>query len=76
MKKWQIENSETSGISKIFFRVFLFPSFRFCPTAKIENSDLKISENFFRVFRDFRVFRVLCLALNRHGFDQETPRIA
>ena len=32
MKKWQIENSETSGISKIseiLFRVFLFPSFRF-----------------------------------------------
>ena len=42
MKKWQIENSETSGISKIFFRVF----------------------------------QVLCLALNRHVFDQETPRIA
>ena len=54
----------------------IFPSFRFCPTAKIENSDLKISENFFRVFRDFRVFQVLCLALNRHVFDQETPRIA
>ena len=43
MKKWQIENSETSEISEILFRVFLFPSFRFCPTAKIENSDLKIS---------------------------------
>ena len=41
MKKWQIENSE---ISEILFRVFLFPSFRFCPTAKIENSDLKISD--------------------------------
>ena len=44
MKKWQIENSETSEISEILFRVFLFPSFRFCPTAKIENSDLKISD--------------------------------
>ena len=46
MKKWQIENSETTEISKILdilFRVILFPSFRFCPTAKIENSDLKIS---------------------------------
>ena len=47
MKNWQIGNSETleiSEISEILFRVFLFPSFRFCPTAKIENSDLKISE--------------------------------
>ena len=53
MKKWQIENSETSEISdilEILFRVFLFPSFRFCPKAKIENSDLKISEKKFRVF--------------------------
>ena len=44
MKKWQIENSETSEISEIsekLFRVFLFPSFQFCPTAKIENLDLK-----------------------------------
>ena len=37
MKKWQIE--------KKLFRVFLFPSFQFCPTAKIKNSDLKILEN-------------------------------
>ena len=53
MKKWQIENLETSEISEIseiLFRVFLFPSFRFCPIAKIENSDLKISEKNFRVF--------------------------
>ena len=41
MKKWQIENSE---ISEILFLVFFIPSFRFCPIAKIENSDLKISE--------------------------------
>ena len=34
-------NSETSEILEILFRVFLFLSFRFCPTAKIENSDLK-----------------------------------
>ena len=56
MKKWQIENSEKSEISEIsekLFQVFLFPSFRFCPTAKIENSDLKILE---KNFRDFRVF--------------------
>ena len=39
MKKWQIENSEKSEISEIsekLLRFFLFPSFRFCPTAKIE----------------------------------------
>ena len=30
------------------FRVLLFPSFRFCPTAKIKNSDLKILEKNFR----------------------------
>ena len=51
MEKWQIENSETSEISEIseiLFQVFLFSGFRFCPIAKIENSDLqsrkKISE--------------------------------
>ena len=47
MKKWQIENSEKSEISDIsekLFRVFFFPSFQFYPTAKIENSDLIISE--------------------------------
>ena len=53
MKKWQIENSEKSEISEKLFRVFFFPSFRFCPTAKIENSDLKISEKNFRGFRVF-----------------------
>ena len=56
MKKWQIQNSETSeisAISEILFRVFLIPIFRFCPIAKIENSDLKISEKNFRVFRVF-----------------------
>ena len=59
MKKWQIENSETSEISEIseiLLRAFLCPSFRFCPRAKIENSDLKISEKNFRDFRDFRGF--------------------
>ena len=61
MKKWQIENSETSKISEIseiVFRVFLFPSFRFCPIAKIENSDLKISEKNFRVLRVFDPARI------------------
>ena len=65
MKKWQIENFEKSEILEIsekLFQVFFFPSFRFCPTAKIENSDLKISEKMFRDFRDFRGFRVFDLA--------------
>ena len=58
MKKWQIQNSdsetsEISEISEILFRVFLFPSFRFCAIAKIKNSDLKISEKNFRIFRLF-----------------------
>ena len=56
MKKWQIENLEKSEISEIsekLFRVFLFLSFRFCPTAKIEKSDIKISEKDFRDFRSF-----------------------
>ena len=44
MKKLQIENLE---ISEISFRVFLFPIFQFFPTAKIENSGLKISEKNF-----------------------------
>ena len=51
MKKWQIENSETSEISEIseiLFRVFLFPSFRFCPIAKI------------RVFRVFDLATISC----------------
>ena len=52
MERWQIENSETSEISEILFQVFLFPCFRFCPTAKIENWDLKISE---KNSRDFRI---------------------
>ena len=57
MKKWQIENSE---ISEILFRVFLFPNFRFCPTAKIENSDLKISEKNLLSFPRFPSFRPGC----------------
>ena len=58
MKKWQIENlgkSEISKISEKLFRVFLFPSFRFYPIVKIENSDLKISQKNFRGFRVFEL---------------------
>ena len=53
MKKWQIENSETSEIleiSEILFRVSLFPSFQFDPVDKNKKSDLKISEKNFQVF--------------------------
>ena len=49
MKKRQIENLKELEISEMLFRVFLFLSFRFCPTAKIENSDLKISEKIYEI---------------------------
>ena len=58
MKKWQIKNLEKSEISEIsekLFRVFLFLSFRFCLKAKIENSDLKISEIFSEISEIFKV---------------------
>ena len=51
IKKRQIENLEKFEISEIMerlFRVFLFPRFQFCPAAKIEKSDLKISEKSLR----------------------------
>ena len=41
---------------------FIIQSFRFCPTGKTENWDLKISEKYFRDFGDFRGFRVFDLA--------------
>ena len=64
MKKWQIENSENSKISEKLFRVFLFPNFRFCATAKTENSDLIILEKNFRVFRVFDLaFQAICFRL-------------
>ena len=50
MKKWQIEKSEKLEISEKLFRVFLFSSLQFCPTAEIENLDLKILEKNFRDF--------------------------
>ena len=53
MNKWQVENSEKSEIWEIsekLLRVFPFLSFRFCPTAKIENSDLKFFEKNLREF--------------------------
>ena len=71
MIKWHIENSETSEISKILFRVFLFPNFRFCPTAKIENLDLKISE---KNFRGFRVFDLARQILDYVSFQRDINR--
>ena len=69
MKKWQIENSEKSEIPEKLFQVSLFPSFRVCPTAKIENSDLKFWEKNFQDFRDFSGFRVFDLALHKHVYE-------
>ena len=65
MKKWQIENSETSEISEILFRVFLFPSVWFCPTAKIENLDLKISKKISE-FSEFSTWAKNCAAASEH----------
>ena len=50
-----MENSETLEISEILFQVFLFPSF--CPIAKIENSELQLSEKIFPSFASFASFR-------------------
>ena len=60
MKKWKIENSEKLEISEIsekLFRVSLFPSFRFCPTAKLRFKNLG------KNFRDFGGFPVSDLVL-------------
>ena len=37
---------------------FVVPNFRFFPTAKIKNSDLKIFKKNFRDFRGFQVFEL------------------
>ena len=58
------EKSEISEISEKLFGIFLFTSFRFFPTGKIQNSDLKISEKNFRNFRGFRVFSLAILKSN------------
>ena len=73
MKKWQMENTETSEISEIseiLCRVFSFPSFRFCPTAKIENSDLKILDKNFRVFRVFDLAEEV-VAKNKNSLNEK-----
>ena len=53
MEKWQIEKSE---IAEILFRVFSCPSFRFYLLAKIEKSDLNMSEKNSKIADIFRVF--------------------
>ena len=61
-----VENSETpetSKISEIFFRLFLFRLFDFGLILKIENSEEENSENKFRRFRRFRRFQVIDLPL-------------
>ena len=70
MKSGKSKTLVTSEISEILFWVFLFPSFRFCPIAKIENLDLKILEKNFLVFRDFQVFWVFELARNLFWFQK------
>ena len=75
MKKWQIENSEKSEISEIsekLFRVLLFPSFRFCPTAKIKNSDLKILEKNFQGFRVFDLANIYVFFRSNHDLQNSS----
>ena len=54
MKKWQIENSEASEISEIFFRAFDF--------ALKPKSKSQIQKNSKKNFRDIQDFRVFDLA--------------
>ena len=49
----KLGNLENLGNLGNIIPSFVFPNFRFCPTAKTENLDLKISEKYFRVFRVF-----------------------
>ena len=59
MKKWQIKNLEKSEISEIsekLFRVFSFPSFRFCPTANRKLGFKNLGKKFLR-FPRFPSFR-------------------
>ena len=48
MKKWQVENSETSDISEILFRVFLFP---YSQNRKLGFKNLKKEFSRFPSFR-------------------------
>ena len=50
MANRNLEKSEISEISEKLFGIFLFTSFRFFPTGKIQNSDLKISEKISEIF--------------------------
>ena len=54
----KVENRKLGNLENFGNLGNIIPSFQFCPTAKIENSDLKISEENLRDFREFRGFRV------------------
>ena len=51
---WKLRNLGNLGNLGNIITSFLIS--KFCPTAKIENSDLKILEKNLRVFRVFKVF--------------------
>ena len=55
--KWKNGKSKTqiSEISEKLFRDFLVPSFQFCRTAKMKNSDLKILEKNSKISEIFEV---------------------
>ena len=55
-------NRKLAKIRKVGNLGKIIPRFRFCPAAKIVNSDLKTSEKNFGDFRDFQGFRVFDLA--------------
>ena len=62
MAHWKLGNFGNLGNLGNIIPSFLISKFSILPKAKIENSDLKISEKNFLVFRDFRFFRVFYLA--------------
>ena len=70
MKKWQIKNSEKLEILEIsekLFRVFFFLSFRFFPTAKLKNLDLKISKKKISEISEFSTWPKKILISTNYG---------
>ena len=63
LKNEKIANRKLGKLGNLgkLFRVILFPSFRFCPTAKIENSDFKNLGKKFPSFPSFRPGREMCV---------------
>ena len=62
LKNEKIANWELGKVGNLGNLGKIIPSFRFSPTAKIENSDFKFLEKNFRDFRDFQGFQVFHLA--------------